>query len=47
MKKILYTLLAVSLIFSTCKKEDDTPTNNNNNSALAIGDTHQGGIVFY
>ena len=49
MKKLLYTLLAVSLIFSTCKKEDDTPTNNNNNnnSALAIGDTHQGGIVFY
>ena len=48
MKKILYTLLAVSLIFSAC--EEDTPLpapNNNNNSALAIGDTHQGGIIFY
>ena len=48
MKKILYTLLAVSIIFSAC--EEDTPLpapNNNNNSALAIGDTHQGGIVFY
>ena len=48
MKKLLYTLLAVSLIFSAC--EEDTPlpaSNNNNNSALAIGDTHQGGIVFY
>ncbi len=34
MKKLLYTLLAVSLIFSACKKEDEAPTNtaNNNNS---------------
>ena len=49
MKKLLYTLLAVSLIFSAC--EEDTPlpaaNNNNNNSALAIGDTHQGGIIFW
>ena len=48
MKKLLYTLLAVSLIFSAC--EEDTPLpapNNNNNSALAIGDTHQGGIIFW
>jgi len=51
MKKILYTLLAVSIIFSAC--EEDTPlpapnnNTNNNNSALAIGDTHQGGIIFY
>jgi hypothetical protein len=49
MKKLLYTLLAVSIIFSAC--EEDTPlpapNNNNNNSALAIGDTHQGGIIFY
>ena len=48
MKKLLYTLLAVSIIFSAC--EEDTPLpapNNNNNSALAIGDTHQGGIIFY
>ena len=49
MKKLLYTLLALSITFSACKKENDTPTNlgNNNNSALAIGDTHQGGIIFY
>ena len=51
MKKLLYTLLAVLIIFSAC--EEDTPlpapnnNNNNNNSALAIGDTHQGGIIFY
>ena len=31
MKKLLYTLLAVSLIFSACKKEDEEPTNNNTN----------------
>jgi len=49
MKKLLYTFLAVSIIFSACKKEEEEPTNNtnNNNSALAIGDTHQGGIIFY
>ena len=50
MKKLLYTLLAVSIIFSACEKEEETPTNNNNNnnnSALVIGDTHQGGIIFY
>ena len=49
MKKLLYTLIAVSIIFSACKKEDEEPTNNtnNNNSALAIGDSHQGGIIFY
>jgi hypothetical protein len=49
MKKLLYTLLAVSIIFSACEEEDAAPTNtnNNNNSALAIGDTHQGGIIFY
>ena len=50
MKKILYSLLAVSIIFSACEKEVDDPSSssgNNNNSALAIGDTHQGGIVFY
>ena len=53
MKKLLYTLLAVSIIFSACEKEEEEPTNNtnNNNSGnttnLAIGDTHQGGIIFY
>ena len=31
MKKLLYTLLAVSIIFSACKKEDEEPTNNNIN----------------
>ena len=48
MKKLLYILLAVSIIFSAC--EEDTPlpaSNSNNNSALAIGDSHQGGIIFW
>ena len=35
------------MLFSSCKKEDNTNNNNNNNSTLAIGDTHQGGIIFY
>ena len=47
MKKILYTLLAVSIIFSACEEDTPLPASNNNNSALAIGDTHQGGIIFY
>ena len=49
MKKLLYTLLAVSLVFSACEEEVVAPNtnNNNNNSALAIGDSHQGGIIFY
>jgi len=46
MKKLLYSLLAVSIIFSACVEKDAASTNNNN-SALAIGDTHQGGIIFY
>ena len=29
MKKILWMLLCVPLMFTTCKKEDDTPDNNN------------------
>ena len=55
MKKLIYTFLAVSIIFSGC--EEDTPlpaannnTNNNNSgnsTNLSIGDTHQGGIIFY
>ena len=28
MKKLLYTFLAVGIIFSNCKKEDDKPNNN-------------------
>jgi len=46
MKKILYTLLVVSIIFSACEEDTPLPVANNN-SALAIGDTHQGGIIFY
>jgi len=39
MKKLLYTFLAVSLIFSACKKEDDSPNSGstNNTSASIIG----------
>jgi hypothetical protein len=51
MKKLLYTLLAVSIIFSACKKEEEEPTNNTNNNSnntdLSIGDYHQGGVIFY
>mgnify|MGYP001104523515 CR=1 FL=1 len=47
MKKLLYTFLAVSVIFSACEEDTPLPAPNNNNSALAIGDTHQGGIIFY
>jgi hypothetical protein len=37
MKKLLYTLLAVSIIFSACKKEDEEPTNSGNNNTSIIG----------
>ena len=37
MKKILNTLLAVSIIFSACKKEDEEPTNSGNNNTSIIG----------
>ena len=49
MKKLLYTFLAISIIFSACEEEVVAPNtnNNNNNSALTIGDSHQGGIIFY
>ena len=47
MKKLLFTLLAVTILSMGCSKEDEEPTNNNNTSALAIGDTHEGGIVFW
>tara|TARA_B110000008_G_scaffold56223_1_gene55739 strand:+ start:140 stop:625 length:486 start_codon:yes stop_codon:yes gene_type:complete len=32
MKKLLYTFLAVSIIFSACKKEDEEPNNSGNNN---------------
>tara|TARA_B100000902_G_C26497458_1_gene522301 strand:- start:20 stop:499 length:480 start_codon:yes stop_codon:yes gene_type:complete len=32
MKKLLYTLLAVSIIFSSCEEDDATPSTNNNNT---------------
>jgi hypothetical protein len=35
-KKLLYTLIAVSIIFSTCKKEDEEPTNTGNNTTISI-----------
>ena len=42
MKKLLYTFLAISLIFSACEKEEDEePTQ------LYVGLTYQGGIIFY
>ena len=51
MKKLLYTLLAVSIIFSSCEEEDVAPENTNNNTGnntnLSIGDYHQGGVIFY
>ena len=43
MKKLLYTLLAVSIIFSACKKEDEEPTNSGNNNT---GNNNSNGITF-
>jgi len=34
MKKLIYTFLAVSIIFSACKKEDEDPTNNSSPSII-------------
>ena len=36
MKKLLYSLLALSIIFSSCKKEDKEPTNNTSANAPSI-----------
>ena len=32
MKKLIYTLFAVSVIFTACKKEDEEPANSGNNN---------------
>ena len=40
MKRLLI-LLCLPLLFTTCKKEDEAPP------ALAIGNEHQGGIIFW
>ena len=37
MKKLLYTLLAVSIIFSSCEEEDSQPNSNNNSTTSACG----------
>ena len=37
MKKLLYTLLAVSVIFSACEEEDTAPANTNNNGNNSSG----------
>ena len=34
MKKLLYTFLAVSVIFSACEEEDEEPTSNNSPSII-------------
>jgi len=41
MKKLLYTFLAVSIIFAACKKEDDSVTNNTSGSILGKWDLTQ------
>ena len=37
MKQISYILLAVSIIFTACKKEEEEPTNGNNSTISIIG----------
>ena len=32
MKKLLFTCLAITVIFATCKKEEEPPPTNNNNN---------------
>ncbi len=38
MKKLLYTFLAVSMIFSACEEEDAAPAANNNSNTGTIAD---------
>jgi hypothetical protein len=45
MKKLLYTFLAVSVIFSACEEEDATSPSSS--GGLSIGNFHEGGVVFY
>tara|TARA_B100000989_G_scaffold257393_1_gene206920 strand:+ start:4186 stop:4746 length:561 start_codon:yes stop_codon:yes gene_type:complete len=49
MKKLLYTFLTVSIIFSSCEEESTPAPASNNifNTNLSIGDNYQGGIIFY
>ena len=39
MKKLLYTFLAVSIIFSACEKEDNSPNNNISASIVGVWET--------
>tara|TARA_B100001093_G_scaffold449153_1_gene455183 strand:+ start:108 stop:626 length:519 start_codon:yes stop_codon:yes gene_type:complete len=41
MKKLLFLLISIPLIFSSCEKEEENPSNNNNNnnSSLVIHNT--------
>ena len=39
MKQLLYTLLAVSIIFSACEKEDNSPNNNISASIVGVWET--------
>ena len=45
MKKLLYTLLAVSIIFSACKEEAAVPTTNNSNSSSGVIGSWTGAFV--
>ena len=49
MKKLLYTFLAVSIIFSACEGRYSFTCTSIIiiTQTLAIGETHQGGIIFY
>ena len=45
MKKLLYTFLAVSIIFSACKKEDEEPTSNNSHSIIGYWNSFEWSII--
>ena len=46
MKKLLYSLLTVSIIFSSCKKEEEEPTNNTNTTPSIIGSWNVVSMVY-